>query len=311
MHATLHDALAAAGIALRRWTPGTQRLPCPACNKPGDRDALAVTLGGGGAQWFCHRLCSLKGGWTPREHLRRQKEIFGKSLPENRPKGRPTGFASETGAATGMSPRETLAPESRKFWSGSLPITTDSPPGRYLRGRLCALPPNDVRWHPAAWHRFERREMPAMVALITDIVTREAISLHFTFLKPDGSGKADIERPRLYLAGHKKCGVVRLHRDEAVEQGIILGEGIETCLSYALEFAPIWATLDAGNLGNFPVLPGIEGVTVLVDHDKAGEGAFAKLRDRYYAAGFRHRLDIIRVQAATAGHDINDIARTA
>jgi hypothetical protein len=168
-----------------------------------------------------------------------------------------------------------------------------------------------VRWHPEAWHPQERRHFPAIVALITDVYTAEPISLHFTFLAEDGNGKAPIDRPRLYLAGHRKAGgVVRLDPDDEVIQGIILGEGLETCLSYRLEYAPVWACLDAGNLAAFPVLPGLSGLQILVDNDPAGARALAEVSARYRAAVFSGN-DIIRVASAAAGEDLNDIARTA
>ena len=31
---------------------------------------------------------------------------------------------------------------------------------------------------------------------------------------------------------------------------------------------PCWSTISAGNLAAFPVLPGLDGLTILVDHDK-------------------------------------------
>ncbi len=143
-----------------------------------------------------------------------------------------------------------------------------------------------------------------MAALITDIITGEPISLHMTYLAHDGSGKAPIDRPRLYLAGHRKAGgVVRLYADAEVTQGLILGEGIETCLTAALEFSPVWACLDAGNLAAFPVLPGIEGLTVLVDNDAAGIAALKAVRDRYAEAG----IEMIEIKAADAGADLNDM----
>jgi hypothetical protein len=143
------------------------------------------------------------------------------------------------------------------------------------------------------------------VAIITDIITAEPISLHFTFLDPDGDGKAKIDKPRLYLTGHRKAGgIVRLHADDEVEQGVIIGEGIETCLSYALEFSPVWSCLDAGNLAAFPVLPGIEGLTVLIDNDDAGRDAFEVVRERYEAAG----IEVIGIRAdGKPGADINDM----
>ena len=50
---------------------------------------------------------------------------------------------------------------------------------------------------------------------------------------------------------------------------------------------PAWATGDAGHLAKFPALPGIEALTVLVDHDENGHGqrATAECARRWVAAG--------------------------
>jgi len=83
-----------------------------------------------------------------------------------------------------------------------------------------------------------------MVALITDYRTCEPVSLHFTYLAHDGSGKAPVDRQRLDLGGHTSRGVVRLCPNDTVEQGLIFGEGLETCLTAMLEFNAVWAALD-------------------------------------------------------------------
>ena len=58
--ATIADRLRDQGIELRHDREGTQRLPCPYCDK-GPRDsALAITRDPSGAVWICHR-CGFKG----------------------------------------------------------------------------------------------------------------------------------------------------------------------------------------------------------------------------------------------------------
>jgi hypothetical protein len=68
--------------------------------------------------------------------------------------------------------------------------------------------------------------------------------------------------------------VIRLWRDEHVEQGLVLGEGIETVLFAATRIEhlgtllqPAWAAGDASHMRAFPVLPGIDALTLLVDND--------------------------------------------
>ena len=118
-------------------------------------------------------------------------------------------------------------------------------PAAYLTGRGCAPPhpEGDLRWHPDVLHWPSGWAGPALVALVTDPVTAAPMTLHLTFLRPDGSGKADLAPPRLYLPRHPKLGgVVRLWPDEEVTYGLCVAEGIETALTAALGFGLAWAT---------------------------------------------------------------------
>ena len=279
------------GIALRHTREGTQRLACPECDR-GPRDtALSVTIkDDGSAVWLCHR-CGIKG------EANGNRESFTRPPPKAPVKrAEPQRY-------------ETLAPHWRDFWGECAPITADSTAGKYLHGRACMLPPidGDLRWHPKCWHWPTRQHLPAMVALITDSVTCAPLSLHFTFLKPDGSGKADVERERLLLPKHRKAGgVIRLWADEAVTYSIALAEGIETALSVAHAFTPVWSCIDAGNLAAFPVLAGIESLVIAADADAVGMQAAAYCSARWAKEG-RH----VAIASPEAGRDWNDEARAA
>ena len=50
-------------------------------------------------------------------------------------------------------------------------------------------------------------------------------------------------------------------------------------------FRPLWATYSAEAMARFPVLPGIEALTVLADHDQAGLIAAQTCAERWVAAG--------------------------
>ena len=63
--------------------------------------------------------------------------------------------------------------------------------------------------------------------------------------------------------------------------------------------------IDAGGMGRFPALPGIERLTIIVDNDverRRPEGR-SGTRARWEAAGLRVRT----VMPSTPGHDLNDI----
>src|SRR5262249_22251833 len=68
---------------------------------------------------------------------------------------------------------------------------------------------------------------------------------------------------------------------------LVIGEGIETVLAAATRIPydgaplrPAWAAMTANKLGAFPVIPGVERLIILVDHDDAGETAKTLCTDR-------------------------------
>ncbi|WP_441268121.1 DUF7146 domain-containing protein [Bradyrhizobium sp. 215_C5_N1_1] len=117
-----------------------------------------------------------------------------------------------------------------------------------------------------------------MVALMTDAVTNEPCGAHVTYL--DGEGRKIARK----MYGKAKGAVVRLSDDTDVEYGLGIGEGLETCL--ATSFAPIWACLSAGTMSAFPLLGGVECLTVFADNDASGTGikAAKTCAERWHAA---------------------------
>ena len=284
------EALHAAGIQLKRWRPGAaERARCPQCDRRGHDDALSVRIDddGRGATWLCHR-CGWAGG------VRDGTASAPAPVRQHRPPAADVQHQS-------------LSDWGRRLWTDARLITADGPAGRYLSARGCRLPhpDGDLRWHPALRH-FSGHVGPALVALVTDVVTAEPVSLHRTWITDDGSGrKAAIDKPRVLLKGHRKAGgCIRLWPDDEVSLGLGLAEGIETALTLARAFTPVWAAIDAGNLGAFPVLDGIESITVAVDHDPAGQKSFDALASRWATAG----REVRRVMAPAAGDDLNDWA---
>ncbi|AKM44342.1 hypothetical protein NL30_29020 [Burkholderia contaminans] len=180
--------------------------------------------------------------------------------------------------------RDTLSRHARALWDACCPISGVAL--AYLEARCCRIPPADgeLRWHPALKHPAGHVG-PALVALVTNAVTGKPMTLHRTWVKPDGR-KADIDPPRLLLREHPKHGgVIRLWPDDAVSTGLGVAEGIETALSLAHGYVPVWACIDAGNLQALPVLAGIESLIIAADDDPAGRAAAAACAQRWSNAG--------------------------
>jgi hypothetical protein len=259
------------------WT--TRRQPCPTCNK-GPRDtALSVTVRSDGS----YRAHCFRCGATfySDERANPSKTCEAVLQVEKR--------------------HEVLSAYGRELWQACRPISGVAQ--AYLEARGCVTPPadGDLRWHPALRHP-SGYEGPALVALLTDAIDSTPRTLHRTWIQPDGR-KADVDPPRLLLGGHRKAGAVcRLWPDEAVTYGLGIAEGIETALSLAHGFQPVWAAIDAGNLSALPVLEGIDALTIAADHDNAGFKAARECAQRWRAAGREVRI----VSSETKGFDLND-----
>ncbi|MCC7035724.1 MAG: toprim domain-containing protein [Alphaproteobacteria bacterium] len=172
---------------------------------------------------------------------------------------------------------------------------------KYLLGRGCALPETDeIRYLPSR----DAKRYPAMLSRISDAVTGKPLSLHFTLLSQDGTGKAPLERQKLLLSGHRKSGgVVRLINDAEIISGLGITEGIETALSVLRSgWRPVWSALDSGNMGSFPVLAGIHKLTIFADNDHSGRAAAQQCATRWQAAGRAVRI----VTPKGEGADWND-----
>lgn len=243
------------------------------------------------AIWSCFRC-----GWSGR--------VAGE-VREHRPPRRPP------------PPRHAPAPTPWPLFEAALPIEPGSVAARYLACRGCALPPDgsDLRWTPAACHP-SGHVGPALVALVTDALTGERCTLHRTWLTCDGSGKAPIERPRLLWSGLSKArGVIRLWPDDEGIRGLGIAEGIESALAAARIFTPMWATIDAGNMAAFPVLPCVEALTIFADHDRpnpktgrrAGNDAAKACGRRWAEAGREARIYL----PPREGTDMADLAAEA
>jgi hypothetical protein len=268
--------LEAIGIRLRRACLGEHRVPCPMCDRGRRDDALGVRVEPDSAIWSCFRcVWSGRVAGEVRQYRPRKEEATSKlrQAPERLP---------------------------WPLWEAALPIEPGSLAAHYLARRGCAVPPvgSDLRWTPAACHP-SGHVGPALVALVTDALTAERRTLHRTWLARDGSGKAPIERPRLLWAGLPKAGgVVRLWPDNEVAGGLAIAEGLETALAAARFFPHIWAVIDASNLAAFPVLDGIEALTIFADHDRpntktgrrAGNEAAVACAKRWARAGREARI---------------------
>jgi CHC2 zinc finger/Toprim domain len=172
---------------------------------------------------------------------------------------------------------------------------------RYLGHRRVRLPDAAVlRFHPCCPR--SGGALPAMVALMTDAETGEPLGVHRTFLRPDGNGKAPLEKPKMMLG---RAGVVRLVDLAEIGVGLGLAEGIETALAVMqrIGWGPVWAATSAGAIRSFPVLRATT-LNIFADADTTGQAAANRCAARWMAAG----SDVL-VHTPPAGEDWADAAR--
>jgi Toprim domain len=101
---------------------------------------------------------------------------------------------------------------------------------------------------------------------------------------------------------------VKLDPDEDVTHGLIVGEGVETCLAARqLGLKPVWALGSAGAISALPVLAGVEALTILAENGcVASERAVETCGSRWSAA----EREVTVVRAADPQHkDVNDLVR--
>jgi hypothetical protein len=107
--------------------------------------------------------------------------------------------------------------------------------------------------------------------------------------------------------GPTSGAAIKLWPDEEVEGGLAVGEGIETTLrAMVFGLRPAWALGCAGAIKKFPVLTGIETLTILVDNDanSTGQDAARHCARRWSADGREVRL----ITPTVEGTDIADIS---
>ena len=107
------------------------------------------------------------------------------------------------------------------------------------------------------------------------------------------------------MLGPVAGAAIKIDDDTDVKQGLVVGEGFETCLAgRQLGFRPVWALGCAGAIGRLPVLAGIDALTILAETDDSGDNArnARKCARAWVAAGREASI----VMPGIAG-DMNDL----
>ena len=177
---------------------------------------------------------------------------------------------------------------------------------RYLASRGLILPDSSdvLRFNPRTPWREDNGEVirvPAMIGCLRAINDDAITGVHKTRLTHEG---VKLGRKMQGVAGGS---AVKLDADDAVTTGLHIAEGIETALAgRLLGFRPCWALASAGGVKAFPVLAGVEVLTILGENDDANRRAVEECAKRWHQAG----REVLVVEPAS-GSDILDAMRGA
>lgn len=186
----------------------------------------------------------------------------------------------------------------RRIWRESRPAR-GSLVEVYLRSRgiTLATPPS-LRFHPSLRHP-SGRYAPAMVAAVQS-AAGGTVGVHRTFLKSDGSEKADLE-PNKAMLGPCAGGAVRFAEAAST---LAIAEGIETSLSIsqACPDLAVWAALSTSGLRRLALPDRVYEVIICTDADPAGERAALAAAERFAQEGRR-----VKIARPNGTNDYNDL----
>jgi len=273
--------------------------------------SFSVDVGGGG--YVCHACGARGGSLIDFVVFRDGCDIFAAARTLNSAWG-------------GVSPpnrnRDTRSPGSRKFRetarhdadararaalreisieSVPLDLRRHSIVRRYFEARgLGALiddPPSDLRFHPDLpyWRVVDEKptllgRFPALLAVVRG-PQGQPVSLHRTYLAPDGRGKAAVPAPRKMcqplVAGALVGAAIRVYSSE--REPLMVGEGLETALAGRVldPDRAVWCAISACGLGKLVLPRSVRAVRILIDNDNAGRNAADTLAGRLYNEGRR------------------------
>jgi hypothetical protein len=289
----------------------------------GNRGSLAVAIDGPKAgHWYDHEngeggdlidLIQRERCSSFRDAMTCAEELIG-TAPRRRP--RSSGPASKPISSYEQSATE----RALRLFNEGIQIG-DTPAAAFLYWRGVLEPALEVgeglRFHPNCPFGEGTRH-PCMLALMRDISSNEPRAVQrtaltqalmqavsrTTFAEFKEAGGRVIRK----TLGPKTDTAIKLSRDEEVTEGLAIGEGTESVLAaMRLGFGPGWALGGTSGVKSFPILSGIDALTILVDNDAngAGQAAAQQCLERWIDAG----REVFRAVPNHTGDDFNDVLR--
>jgi hypothetical protein len=293
----LEDEVARRGIKLKRVSSIERAGPCPKC---GGTDRFSINTRK--AVWNC-RHCNHGG-----DVIALVIHIDGVSFSEaverltgQRPHAPPDKPADRPPAPTPADAADIAKTSAaRRLWGEAGPIEGTIAERYLIQARHLEIPEGVsgrvLRFHSSC--PFGAEKHPCLVALYRTIADDTPVAIHRTALSADGR---KIDRKML---GPVRSAAIKLTADADVTYGLTIGEGIETTIAGMMRgYSPAWALGAAGGIKDFPVLAGVDCLTIITDHDDAGIVAAQTCRKRWNDAG----REVMTVMSPSEGEDVDDL----
>ncbi|WP_126173763.1 DUF7146 domain-containing protein [Altericroceibacterium xinjiangense] len=193
--------------------------------------------------------------------------------------------------------------EARAIWAKAVPAA-GTPAEAYLaaRGIPAPLPPA-IRFARLAYGRSA--PLPCLIAGVQDLADR-LTGIQRIYLKGDGSGKADVPKPKLSL-GKVAGGAIRLGELDGSGR-VIVCEGPEDGLSLLRMIGgPVWVSAGATMLPGMEFPPEVQSIVIGADNDLTGAAQARKAAHAFAARGLSSRI----LRPLAGFKDFNDELRGA
>jgi putative DNA primase/helicase len=275
-------------VALGGVVQKGKRGPFVLCPGPGhskDDRSLSVAPSRTDPEGFvCSSFAAADDWRTCRDHVRARLNLPG-FQPSRRERTQPRCEQSAQPVKPAAPVKDNSASAVRIWRDATHPDPRGTLAERYLRESRGLDLPADLCGRVVRFHAlcpWEKTRGPCMVVAFRSIADDTLVAIQRTLLSDDGK---KLDRKTL---GSCSGTAIKIDDDTDVEQGLTVGEGFETCLTArALGLRPVWALGSASAIGDFPVLGGIDALTILAETDKKGSNAAASCEcaARWTAAG--------------------------
>lgn len=179
-----------------------------------------------------------------------------------------------------------------KVWDNAKPIVPNSIGWNYLVLFRKVLRPDEpvpaiMRETVLKYYDQDGNYVNDFAAIVTrlDHLDGTLATIHRTYLRPDGMGKAPVvPAKKLMSAPNGTNGAaIHLYEPQVFEGNVVLGiaEGIETALAARiLSGCPVWAAWSSSGLAKVNLPNNITHLIIFQDNDKAGRKAASDLKRR-------------------------------